>query len=123
MKYKIGQLLYRPDADLETGKCELDVFMVRTIRSGFVYAIAKVNGITWGKRSTENGDIGWLNPIDPVFRYRIQFGGKFQYLHTTKLKAWQALLSESKKSEYFNSDELKNKAIATCRRMIGKIKQ
>lgn len=123
MKYKIGQILYRSDADWDTGVCELDKFMIRTIRGGFVYAIAKINGITWGKISTKSGDIGWLNPIDPVFRYRVPFGGKFNLLHTTKLKAWKSLLEESKKSKYFYSEEIKKKAITTCKRMIGKIKK
>ena len=122
MKYKINQILYRSSWDEDTGKCELDEYMIRTIRGGFVYAIAKINRITWGKRSSKIGDIGWLNPIDSVFKYRIEKGRQFTFIHTTKRKAWLHLLKESETYHYSDSEEIKKKIAATCKRMITRIK-
>lgn len=118
MKYKIGKILYRASADDEN-KCELDTFMVRTIRGEFVYAVNKIPGITWGKLSKKNGDFGWLNPVDALFRCKTEIGTDFLTLHTTKRKAWSELLKNKKK--YF-SDEGKKIINNTCKRMLGRIK-
>ena len=123
MKYKIKQILYRATSNDSTGKCEMDLYVVRTIRGGYVYAVAKISGITWGKLSSKNGDFGFLNSIDPIFRYRILVGNKFMSLHTTKMQAWKSLLSESLKWRYFDSYSVKKKVITTCKRMINKLKK
>jgi len=121
MKYKINQLFYSPDYDEETGKCELDTYKVRTIRGGFVYAIAVYNGVTWGKRSKKHGDIGWLNPINPLFRRRTSINSTFFRLHTTRRKAWSSLLQEAKKDKYIVSEEIRKKIIKTIKSNITRL--
>lgn len=122
MKYKIGQELYRYYADDETGKVEMDTYVVRTIRGGVVYAINK-NEFTWGKLSKKNGDFGWLDPIDKLFRKKTKQGEPFFKLFTTKRQALMdemAFVKENKRDRF--DDEIRTKIMSTMKGQLTKIK-
>jgi len=117
MKYKKGQDLYSLCVD-DDGKCEMDVYRVRTIRGGLVYAIL-VTSFTWGKRSKKNGDWGWLDPIPYWCRYCRRVGESFSTLglHTTKRAAWA-----DKNNLKYLDPEPKKKAARTIKSALSKIK-
>ena len=73
MAYKVGMSLYNIYVE-DDSKCVLSTHIVRTIRGGFVHAIEKINGITWVKKSKKNGDYGWDNSIDYVWRNKAKVG-------------------------------------------------
>lgn len=91
MNYKTGKHLYNVYVD-DDGKVFLSEHIVRTIRGGYVHAVQKENGMTWVKQSKKNGDFGWANSIPDYCRDKVEIGGKFKYLHTTKLAAYRAAL-------------------------------
>lgn len=67
-KMKEGATLYSAMAFADEGKLSVDIdeWIVRTIRrppggkEKAVYLTKKIVGVTWGKRSRKNGDLGWL---------------------------------------------------------------
>lgn len=77
---KIGDTWYAVNVVDDTGTIEWDVYTIRTIRGGYVYATAR-NKWTWGKRSTRNGDFGWLDPIDPLWRVKWRIGAEPSSYH------------------------------------------
>lgn len=87
MNYRIGQKLFRVSADEETGKCEMEICVVRTIRGGNVYAILYLPGITWIKLSKKSGDYGWAKDVGWA-RHSTPIGTAFRGLFTTKRQAW-----------------------------------
>ena len=123
MNYKIGQELYLGYADDETGKVEIDTFKVRTIRGGFVYA-TRVESWTWGKKSSKAGDYGWLDPIDPLHRYKTRIGEKFYTLQTTRRQAYMDIKKEVTENEYKDfSPEIQKKILSTIKRQLTKLKK
>ncbi len=122
MNYKIGQELYSGYACDETGKVEIDVFKVRTIRGGYVYAI-RISLYTWGKKSSKSGDYGWLDPISKWNRYKTRIGGKFPTLHTTKRQAYMDIKKEVTENEYKEyPPAIQKKILSTVKRQITKLK-
>jgi hypothetical protein len=113
MNWKIGQVLYGVYVDDETGKCELEEHIVRTIRGGRVYAIHK-NSLTWGKLSTKHGDFGFLPNIPDWCRTAWRVDGAPSFIHTTKLKAIRA---ELKGRFYIDDPVILEKAKRTLRAM------
>ncbi len=100
MKYRLGQKLVRCLIDGDTLRPSYDVYMVRSIRGGKVYAVL-VNEFTWVKLAWgRDQSRGWARVIDPVFRLSCREGCRFDYLHTTKCAAlrqarkWHALTIE-----------------------------
>ena len=83
--------LYRVDVE-DSGTCVLGIYIVRTIRGGYAYAVEKVQGVTWIKKSKKNGDYGWDDSINKMWRSKIKEGEKFHNLHTTKLAAYRYTL-------------------------------
>ena len=118
MKYKIGQKLYCIDFDTDSGKCSTSVYIVRTIRGGFIYAIFKLKDVTWGKKSKKNGDFGWLDPIESIWREKTILGNKFNSIHTTKKQAWRACAKRINNWNLHIDLTIKEKIIKTCKRMI-----
>ncbi len=107
MAYKVGMSLYNIYVE-DDGKCVLIIHIVRTIRGGFVHAIQKINGITWIKKSKKNGDYGWDNSIDYVWRNK----AKFYDLHTTKLAAYRYTLKNGLK--YTDNPERATTSLNRC---------
>jgi len=70
---KVGDELYQ--ASIDDRRVAFRKYIVRTIqnRGGELtaYLIKYVPGLTWGKRSKKRDDVGWLDPIDPMFREKI----------------------------------------------------
>ncbi|PZU95531.1 MAG: hypothetical protein DI527_00550 [Chelatococcus sp.] len=52
---------------VDEGKVEIDEHVLRTIRGGHGFMTQR-NSVTWGKRSTKNGDYGWLDPVPMLWR-------------------------------------------------------
>ena len=95
---KTGDIYYRAGVD-ETGKTYVDEWISRTIRQPYGYLVIKLKAVTWGKRSTKNGDFGWLDPIDPLFRTRFKVveGVPAGYART-KSAAFRKALAEARAS-------------------------
>ena len=54
----------------------------------YVNLTQKIDRITWGKRSTKNGDYGWLSSIPESFRMQFRVGDPLPYgLYTTERAA------------------------------------
>ena len=68
-KYKVGQVLHRvfyAEADPDEGlkaSLEVDEFVVRSIRKGWVSAVLKLKHVTWVKVSKKHFDWGWAKNI------------------------------------------------------------
>lgn len=57
------------------------------------FAWQKIDGVTWGKKSSKTGDYGWLPNADPYYRVKIVAGESMPSgIGTTKLAAWQSCL-------------------------------
>jgi hypothetical protein len=115
MKYHIGLILYTVFGDDETGTARMEEWMVRTIRSGKVYAIRK-NKFTYVKRSKVHGDWGWAKKIDWADRKSWKVGDKPPGLHATKKEAWQHAL-EDNCMHWWNDGPPKTKFERTVKRM------
>ena len=114
-KWKVGKPLFMVTTDDTTGKVEIGEYVIRTIRGGKVSAIYKLDGITWGKRSTKAGDYGWLKTIPKWCRETwSEVGEGRTYLFTTKLAAIRAEM-KSLDIDHFESEEAYNKAMKTLK--------
>jgi hypothetical protein len=123
MKYKIGQDLYRPYADGETGKIELDIYKVRTIRGGIVYAVLFSKGFTWVRLSTKTGDYGWGKNIPGYCRERARDGEPFRSLFTTSRQALMAIKKDVTKNEHgVYSPDIKKKILTTIKGQLTRLK-
>lgn len=100
MKYTKGRKLFSVFCDSETGEITLDTYVVRTIRKEYAYAVLYIDNITWGfiQNKQGKGSKGWLNPIDPVFRKKININSNFPLLCATKLSAYSAALKYVQKN-------------------------
>ena len=118
--YKKGQTLWSVYFDIETGKCELWEYVVRTIRRPWVYAIIKQNGVTWVKKSRKIGDFGWAYPIPSWYRQRTKYGSKFNDLFTTKRQAWMAVIKKLKDKNAVKDygADIVNRALTTSKRNV-----
>lgn len=114
MTYKVGQIFYWVAVEPD-GKCSMEEHHVRTIRGGYVHAIWK-HSFTWGKRSTKNGDFGWLRNIPAWCRDKWPETGKPHSKFTTKR---QAIVHELKTLtvDDFDSDAGYERATRTLRAM------
>jgi hypothetical protein len=114
---KIGQILYACYSDSDTGKVSFEEYHVRTIRKGKVYAILKAS-FTWGKRSTKNGDFGWLDPVPAWCRQRVD-GNMCSWIFTTKLQAIRDEIKGHHPDDYV-SPEIAEKALKTLQSLEKK---
>jgi len=95
-KIKVGAVLFSVDATTdENGKTSTEVreWIVRSIQAKrgtksrfgcpapyadtarqYVNLVAKIDYLTWGKRSSKNGNYGWLKSISPLFRKQFEVG-------------------------------------------------
>jgi len=113
--YKVGQIFYWISIDPDNGQCSFEEHHVRTIRGGEVHAILK-DSFTWGKRSSKNGDFGWLKNIPAWCRRKWPVDGKPHGKFTTKR---QAVLYELKriKPENFDDEKAYDRAMKALRTM------
>lgn len=76
---RVGTVLYKASAEYDDHTCrartELKEWHVTSIKrkhagdpAHTIYLVRKVDGATWGKRSTKSGDYGWLPSIGPEWR-------------------------------------------------------
>lgn len=108
-KIKVGAILFSVDSWTEdNGKSTTEVqeWIVRSIQAkrgeksrfgcpspfadqaeSFVNLTAKIANLTWGKRSTKNGDYGWLKSISPYYRKQFQVGRDLPYGIYTTIRA------------------------------------
>lgn len=102
---KPGDVYFRAGVD-EDGKAYVDEWILRTIRKPYGYLVLKVKLVTWGKRSTKNGDFGWLDPIEPLFRtrFRLVDGVPAGYARS-KSAAFRKALAEARVSRKKWSDD------------------
>lgn len=112
---KIGQILYAVFEGEETGKIEFGEYHIRTIRKGKVYATWKCS-TSWGKRSSKHGDFGWLDPVPPWCRERVDL---CSWLFTTKLQAIRDAIKRFDPTEY-NTPEIAEKALKTLKSLEKK---
>lgn len=83
---KVGTILYWLTTEND-GSPTVEEYHVRTIRGGKITAIWKLK-CTWGKRSTKNGDFGWLDPIPAWTRKSWYIGAPLPFkFFTTKRQA------------------------------------
>lgn len=104
MAYKLEQTLWSVCITDGDAKFEWEEWIIRTIRKPFIYATIK-NRFTWGKRSTKNGDFGWLDPVNKLWRTRWAIDGepsKYLGIATTKRRALQLAIASQKE---FGSDD------------------
>ncbi|WP_298983388.1 hypothetical protein [uncultured Roseibium sp.] len=111
MSVRVGDQYWHAYYNEDADKIEWCDYRVRTIRGGYVYAIQKVDNITWGKRSKKHGDFGWLKSIPSYCRERWRVGEKSDYLSKTKSAALRNALSFLRKwegrEEWFERGEKK----------------
>jgi hypothetical protein len=73
--------------DSDTGRPLYDVFKVRSIRAGKVFAVQLTEftwvKLNWGKDQTK----GWANGIPSIYRTECREGEKFDCLHRSKTAA------------------------------------
>lgn len=121
--YKKGQNLYSYYFNDKIGKIELFIYKISFKRQGYVYAINLINGVTWGKRSTKNGDFGWLKNIDSCFKRKTLEGTQFYNLHTTKLKACLNIQTVIKKQKNDIDFKVYKKVMAEIKRKITMLRK
>lgn len=103
---KVGAILHDIDVNEPSGMVEWDTYIARTIRGGWVYATIKLDGITWGKRSTKHGDFGWLDPVPPWCRRKWRATDdvpSYYTIATTRIKALTKAIASQK--EYGSDDD------------------
>ena len=120
MKYKVGQELYSCWADCDTGRINVSVYKIRTIRGGYVYAILLLKYVTWVKKSKKHYDWGWDDSIPGWLRRKVKVGEKFTDIFTTKRQAYLDC-KKTTNSGRFYTPEIKAKAIRSINRQITKI--
>lgn len=111
---KVGDIYFSAWAD--EGKVEIEEYVLRTIRGGHGFLIQR-NAETWGKRSTKNGDYGWLDPISPLWRtkFSIERGVPSGYGRSKSAAIRSALASERAARPRYKGDA---EAVAECDRDI-----
>lgn len=120
MTFKIGQELYRAWADDE-GKCQCDVWVVRTIKAGKITAIER-NEWTWVRNPDKfGGPRVWAKSIGKHER-RSWMDYQPCPLNVTKELAWKQCLEDELR--YFSPSDLDeclrmDKVKATCTRMAA----
>lgn len=134
---KVGQTIHRVLADhYDTGKVESDIYVVRSIRKGVVFATMKLDGVTWviteRIKFGENRSMkrGWATSIDPCFRSSWDQGGELPSgFGTTKGAAIRseikAVRSYIARLDAGDEEELgiANRALKTLERMNAKSKK
>lgn len=96
---KVGEFYFRAEFDEETGKVEFDEYGCRTIRRNHVYLTRK-ESFTWGKRSTKNGDYGWLPHIPSWCRRKVLTDSDVADMYRpTKRGALAAALAAERKTK------------------------
>lgn len=108
---KIGDVRYSGYIDDETGKIDVDEYVLRSIqnrrlfnkyhsnnaRVKYAYWIQKSDGVTWVKRSTKTGDYGWADKFPEFYRCRqlVENGAPYS---ASKRGAIRELLAETRQS-------------------------
>lgn len=118
--YKVGQELYSVGGDSSVGKCEMETWIVRTVRARRVTAICK-NRWTWVKKSTKNGDWGWAGYIEPRHRVSWPIGTEVKVLHRTKIEAWKEVEEISKYFLKEGDDPIERKMLKTAQNQIKRL--
>lgn len=109
---KKGAIFHSLYVDNDTLQHSWSTYVVRTIRGGKITAIEK-NSCTWGKRSKKQGDYGWLENIDDMFRETWKVGDELPHaFSTTRLgeirKAVKSHERYVKMKFYSSQDDIKN---------------
>jgi len=106
LQHRVGEMYWYAWFDDETRKVELDQYGLRSIRKGTAYFTAKLDGTTWGKRSTKTGDFGWLDPVPAWARCAERVGGdsirRYGRSRSAALKA--AIAAERKNRSHYKGE-------------------
>lgn len=68
MSVTAGDEFFEATVDTDEGKVTVELWVITTVRDGRAHALRKVDGWTWVKRSTKNGDFGWAAKISDYNR-------------------------------------------------------
>lgn len=122
--YNVGQELHYVSWNDEDGKCELKLYIIRSIRKGTIHATLKWEH-TWVKLSTKAGDYGWAKYISRWEKERFREDGKYPAkISLTKLDAWKKAKQEVEDYSYFddveNGEAMKAKLLRTITTQITK---
>jgi hypothetical protein len=98
MMVKPGKVYYAITIT-DDGKITVENWVVRTVRGGKITAIWKLP-YTWGKRSTKNGDFGWLKNIPTWCRRTWKVDTEPYSIFTTKRRAIQYELKHVEPGDY-----------------------
>lgn len=79
MKVNKGDIFYKAWLNIEScqtekSTIEIEEWVVTNFNKNGIYLTQKINRITWGKKSTKNGDFGFLENIDSIFKEHISPG-------------------------------------------------
>lgn len=95
---KKGDVFYAAWLSLETmqsEKCSIQIeeWIVTSSNKNGVYLTQKIERVTWGKKSTRNGDYRFLDNIDPLFKKHIKNPNdlKSEGLFKTKISAFRSI--------------------------------
>lgn len=107
-----GAVYYLTDSG--QAKVEIETWGVRSIQrkrysessERFVNLAKKIQGVTWGKRSSKVGDFGWLPRISSSFILQFKEGEELPFgLYTTRLAALRfAKYTLAEEIEHFKSE-------------------
>jgi|TARA_B110000211_G_scaffold233398_1_gene299521 hypothetical protein len=147
---KVGAVLYRAHGYEYDGRIKVDVdeWIVRSIQrkrgaksrfgmtlprslqedAVYVNVTERIQGITWGKRSSKHGDIGWLKSISQEFRDQFKVGEDLPPgLYTTKLAALKYALATELESVKWYENKLKEKLPGDerqeCEEELGEVRR
>jgi hypothetical protein len=127
---KVGAVLYKANGYQAEGRIRVDVdeWVVRSIqrkrgaksRFGmtlprslqddvvYVNVTERIKGITWGKRSSKHGDVGWLKSIPQDCRDQFKVGAELPLgLYTTRLAALKYCLDSEQSTLSWLEERLK----------------
>ncbi len=95
-----GDIFYHAWVNLEPNDkstIEFEEWHVTSVNKNGVYLTQKTS-LTWGKRSSKNGDYGWLRNIPDYYRKVLKNQDyKSSGLHKSKSAAYRSVMPEMKK--------------------------
>lgn len=95
-------------------------WVVRSVRSGRIFATLKEPGVTWVKQSKKHFDWGWAKSIPRYCRESWRVGAESFRLRKTKLAAWQKAREDV--IRWYDEGEHSIAALKTIDRMITQYK-
>lgn len=102
---KKGDILYKTFLSLETARdekvtLEVEEWHVTSVNKNGVYLVQKIDRVTYGKLSSKNGDYGFFDKINPIFKDHLRDGDyKKRDYHKTKLSAYNSSMTELKRKQ------------------------